>query len=242
MTGKVWLVGAGPGDVGLLTLRGREVIENADVIVYDALVGQGVLSLIPESARLIFAGKRAGKPLQPSQKCLVRFGAEKAFSRGKRRQRGNAQIHTNRALVFGSGAVQFRHVHNYTGEPAVRYPGDDSRHDFALKTQGFPHPYPAQTGNADTTTIDPELIIGKRKTVVDAFLAKLRIMRPSGKEVFERCAQLHNRQLRRTFGDFKHPRELFPFDGVQLTAQGILLRLGQAVVCLPCRILFLPLV
>ena len=60
MTGKVWLVGAGPGDVGLLTLRGREVLESADVVVYDALVGQGVLSLIPESAKLIFAGKRAG--------------------------------------------------------------------------------------------------------------------------------------------------------------------------------------
>ena len=50
MTGKVWLVGAGPGDVGLLTLRGREVLESADVVVYDALVGQGVLSLIPENA------------------------------------------------------------------------------------------------------------------------------------------------------------------------------------------------
>ena len=60
MTGKVWLVGAGPGDVGLLTLRGREVLEDADVVVYDALVGQGVLSLIPEKAELIFAGKRAG--------------------------------------------------------------------------------------------------------------------------------------------------------------------------------------
>ena len=60
MTGKVWLVGAGPGDVGLLTLRGREVLEKADVVVYDALVGQGVLGLIPESARLIYAGKRAG--------------------------------------------------------------------------------------------------------------------------------------------------------------------------------------
>ena len=47
MTGKVWLVGAGPGDVGLLTLRGREVLENADVVVYDALVGQGILPLIP---------------------------------------------------------------------------------------------------------------------------------------------------------------------------------------------------
>ena len=60
MSGKVWLVGAGPGDVGLLTIRGREVLEQADVVVYDALVGQGVLGLIPENARLIFAGKRSG--------------------------------------------------------------------------------------------------------------------------------------------------------------------------------------
>ncbi len=60
MMGKVWLVGAGPGDVGLLTVRGREVLEQADVVVYDALVGQGVLGLIPENAKLIFAGKRAG--------------------------------------------------------------------------------------------------------------------------------------------------------------------------------------
>ena len=59
MAGKVWLVGAGPGDPGLLTLRGREVIEQADVVVYDALVGQGVLGMIPESAELIFAGKRS---------------------------------------------------------------------------------------------------------------------------------------------------------------------------------------
>ena len=58
--GKVWLVGAGPGDVGLFTQRGREVLEQAEVVVYDALVGQGVLGLIPESAELIFAGKRAG--------------------------------------------------------------------------------------------------------------------------------------------------------------------------------------
>ncbi|MBR5429553.1 MAG: uroporphyrinogen-III C-methyltransferase [Firmicutes bacterium] len=60
MTGKVWLVGAGPGDEGLLTLKGRQVLEQADVVVYDALVGPGVLNLIPEQARLIFAGKRAG--------------------------------------------------------------------------------------------------------------------------------------------------------------------------------------
>lgn len=60
MQGKVWLVGAGPGDVGLFTLRGREVLKKADVVVYDALVGQGVLGLIPDTAELIYAGKRSG--------------------------------------------------------------------------------------------------------------------------------------------------------------------------------------
>ncbi|MBR5931840.1 MAG: uroporphyrinogen-III C-methyltransferase [Lachnospiraceae bacterium] len=60
MNGKVWLVGAGPGDAGLFTLRGKEVLEDAEVVVYDALVGAGVLAMIPEKAELIFAGKRSG--------------------------------------------------------------------------------------------------------------------------------------------------------------------------------------
>ncbi len=60
MTGKVWLVGAGPGDPGLMTLKGRQVLSEADVVVYDALVSAGVLSMIPDGAKLIFAGKRAG--------------------------------------------------------------------------------------------------------------------------------------------------------------------------------------
>ncbi len=59
MAGKVWLVGSGPGDVGLFTLRGKEVLSRAEVVVYDALVGQGVLNLIPEEAELINVGKRA---------------------------------------------------------------------------------------------------------------------------------------------------------------------------------------
>ncbi len=58
-TGKVWLVGAGPGDIGLFTLKGLKVLERADVVVYDSLVGQGVLSRIPEGAKLINVGKRA---------------------------------------------------------------------------------------------------------------------------------------------------------------------------------------
>ena len=58
-TGKVWLVGAGPGDLGLFTLKGMKVLEEADVVVYDSLVGQGVLSKIPPDAKLINVGKRA---------------------------------------------------------------------------------------------------------------------------------------------------------------------------------------
>ena len=58
--GKVWLVGAGPGDAGLLTCRGREVLECADVVVYDRLAGDGVLSLIPPQAQRINVGKSGG--------------------------------------------------------------------------------------------------------------------------------------------------------------------------------------
>lgn len=57
--GKVFLVGAGPGDVALFTLKGRRVLEEADVVIYDALVGDGILSMIPEDAEKIDVGKRA---------------------------------------------------------------------------------------------------------------------------------------------------------------------------------------
>lgn len=59
--GKVWLIGAGPGDPGLLTLRGKQVLDQAQVVVYDALVNPGVLNMIPDTARVVFAGKRSGK-------------------------------------------------------------------------------------------------------------------------------------------------------------------------------------
>ena len=61
MTGKVYLVGAGPGDPGLLTLRGAEVLRRADVVVYDRLVSGEVLDLAPASAERVYAGKAPGQ-------------------------------------------------------------------------------------------------------------------------------------------------------------------------------------
>lgn len=58
--GKVWLVGAGPSDEGLFTLKGKHVLEQADVVVYDQLVGDGIIRMIPANAECIDVGKHAG--------------------------------------------------------------------------------------------------------------------------------------------------------------------------------------
>lgn len=64
--GEVWLVGAGPGDAGLLTLHAVNALEQADVVVHDALVGADVLDMANDGAELVFLGKRGGKP-SPTQ-------------------------------------------------------------------------------------------------------------------------------------------------------------------------------
>ncbi|MDR1854212.1 MAG: uroporphyrinogen-III C-methyltransferase [Azoarcus sp.] len=65
--GKVWLVGAGPGDPELLTLKAARLIAAADAIVHDHLVGEGVLALARPDARLIYAGKQASRHTLPQE-------------------------------------------------------------------------------------------------------------------------------------------------------------------------------
>lgn len=60
-SGEVSLVGAGPGDAGLLTLKGLQRIQQADVVLYDALVSEQVLELVRRDAEKVFVGKRAGR-------------------------------------------------------------------------------------------------------------------------------------------------------------------------------------
>ena len=61
LAGKLWLVGAGPGDPDLLTLRAARLLENADLVVHDGLVGEGVLALIPPHVERISVAKQRSR-------------------------------------------------------------------------------------------------------------------------------------------------------------------------------------
>ena len=74
--GKVWLVGAGPGDEELLTVKAEKIIRKADVVVYDALVGKSIISRIPSDTELVFVGKRSGNHTLSQDeinRCLVEY-------------------------------------------------------------------------------------------------------------------------------------------------------------------------
>ncbi len=68
MSGKVYLVGAGPGDAGLLTLRAAQLIETADVVALDALVSKDIAARIPKTAEVVYVGKRASAHALPQEK------------------------------------------------------------------------------------------------------------------------------------------------------------------------------
>ena len=78
-TGKVWLVGAGPGDPELLTVKAARLIAAADAIVYDNLVGPGIIELARADAERIYAGKKAADHALPQEEInalLVRLARQ----------------------------------------------------------------------------------------------------------------------------------------------------------------------
>lgn len=100
--GWVWLVGAGPGDPGLLTLLAAHALRHADVVVYDALVDKGALALANPAADLIYAGKRGGKP-SPSQPSITASLIDHA-----RAGRRVLRLKGGDPFVFGRGAEEAR--------------------------------------------------------------------------------------------------------------------------------------
>jgi uroporphyrin-III C-methyltransferase len=98
--GWVWLVGAGPGDPGLLTLHAWHAMQQADVIVYDALVDERILNLKNDHCLLEYAGKRGGKP-SPKQRDISLRLVELA-NEGKRVLR----LKGGDPFIFGRGGEE----------------------------------------------------------------------------------------------------------------------------------------
>lgn len=99
-TGIVYLIGAGPGDRGLLTIKGKELLEKADVIVYDYLVNVDLLDYAKDSAEIIYVGKKAGQK-EMTQSSINALLARKARS-------GNivARLKGGDPLTFGRGGEE----------------------------------------------------------------------------------------------------------------------------------------
>lgn len=100
MTGIVYLIGAGPGDHKLITLKGKECIEKADVIVYDYLADAHFLSYAKEGAEIIYAGKKSNNHTMHQweiNELLVKCGLEGKVV---------ARLKGGDPLVFGRGGEE----------------------------------------------------------------------------------------------------------------------------------------
>lgn len=103
--GHVSLVGAGPGDPDLLTIKALRCIENSDVVVYDRLVSKEIIGLIPEGVELVYVGKAKGKhsvPQSETNQLLIELA-----SRGKR----ICRLKGGDSFVFGRGGEEMLELH-----------------------------------------------------------------------------------------------------------------------------------
>ena len=82
MVGKVYLVGAGPGDPELLTIKAWKVVKKCDVILYDRLVDQSIIKKLPKKIKKISVGKKIGEDSDLQQKRINEL-IEKYYSEGK---------------------------------------------------------------------------------------------------------------------------------------------------------------
>ena len=109
----VTLVGAGPGDPDLITLKGIKAIKEADVILYDALVNEDILLYAKESCTKIYVGKRAER-LSTSQEYINKLLVDYALTHGH-----VVRLKGGDPFVFGRGGEELDYIHKFNIKTAV---------------------------------------------------------------------------------------------------------------------------
>ena len=125
MSGKVYLIGAGPGDPGLLTLRGKAVLEKADVVVYDRLVSPAILGMCNSKAKMVDVGKMpTHHKVKQSEinKLLVQFAVDMPGATIARLKGGDPFVFGRggeEALELAAAGIEFEVVPGITSAIAV---------------------------------------------------------------------------------------------------------------------------
>lgn len=115
--GKVYLVGAGPGDPGLITVRGKYLLEKAEVLVYDYLASKKLLKYVPKGAEFIYAGKRGGVKHTHTQEEINQMLVDHALS-GK----VVVRLKGGDPFIFGRGGEEVQELFK-AGVPFEVVPG-----------------------------------------------------------------------------------------------------------------------
>lgn len=113
MSGTVYLVGAGPGDPGLMTVRGLELLRRAEVVVFDSLVGEEVLREAPSTAEMLDVGKRGGRH-KAEQSEINELLLEKAMQ-----GRMVVRLKGGDPFLFGRGGEEAEHLRGHGVEVHV---------------------------------------------------------------------------------------------------------------------------
>lgn len=108
MSGKVYLVGAGPGDHKLITLRAVELLQKADVVLYDRLVSKKIISMIPKTADRVYVGRAVGDDTthqDTTNDLLIKYAQSK---------RHIVRLKGGDPIIFGRGGeeAEFLQSHN----------------------------------------------------------------------------------------------------------------------------------
>jgi uroporphyrin-III C-methyltransferase len=174
--GRVVLVGAGPGDPGLLTLRGLEALRGAEVVVYDRLVNPVLLDEAPPEARRIFAGKARGAHCLPQPAINALLVEHARAGRRVVRLKGGDPFVFGRggeeALALAEAGIPFEVVPGVSSAVAVpAYAGIPVTH------RGLATSFAVVTGHeddskGDTTTVDWERLATAVDTLVVLMAAR----------------------------------------------------------------------